>query len=70
MSHIDKVITAIKALYTAFVNEKQGNNNPTMQARQSLSKIFVDTAQGDSSNSWKEDADEPASKLMTPPPNK
>ena len=70
VSYTDKVIAAAKALHTALVNKRQGNNNPTMQALQSLVKIFVDTAQGNSSTSRKEDTDEPASKLMTSPPSK
>ena len=55
VSHADRVIAAAKSLYSAIGKTKRGMSDSTMQALQSLIRIFVDTAERKSGSAWKEE---------------
>ena len=65
VSHADRVIAAAKALYSAMGKAKRGMSDSTMQALQSLIRIYVDTAERESGSAWKE---ENTTQVREPPP--
>ena len=65
MSPADRLIAAAQALNSALGKKKQGINDSTMQSMQSLSRMFVDTAEREAVSSWKE---EETTQGREPPP--
>ena len=55
VSHTDRVIDEAQSLHLALGKKKRGINDSTMQALQSLSRIFVETAEREAGISWKEE---------------